>query len=399
MLHELSPRRRVIRALRRQKPDRVPKDLWWTYQIGKLIQERTGSSNPLEYFGCEMRMVRWLPTKYKRDFSDYLGEQSSSWISKNLLIEKNAVPQSALIPLGGEQGGGEWGSGGAPSSPWVDQEWGVGYIPTISQNPKHSHFFGFVYPMRHLKVREELKKYPFSDYRAGYRHQHLEGQVKEIHKQELCALAMMPVTIFEVSWQLRGMENLLLDFLENRPFAMYLLDFITEMRRFMIRRFAEAGVDHIHLGDDMGTQRGMLMSPEMWREWFKERIQSIILVAKKINPEVIISYHSDGNIEKIIPELIEIGIEVLNPVQPEAMDPMKLKQKYGNKLAFWGTVGTQSTMPFGTPKEVKKVVKQRIETVGDGGGLLISPTHMLEPEVPWENIRAFFEAVEEYGHY
>ena len=210
---------------------------------------------------------------------------------------------------------------------------------------------------------------------------------------------MMPVTIFEVSWQLRGMENLLLDFLENKPFAIYLLDFITEMRRFMIRRFAEAGVDHIHLGDDMGTQRGMLISPKMWREWFKERMRSIILVAKKVNPEVIISYHSDGNIEKIIPELIEIGIEVLNPVQPEAMDPVKLKQKYGNKLAFWGTVGTQSTMPFGTPKEVKKVVKQRIETVGDGGGLLISPTHMLEPEVPWENIRAFFEAVEEYGHY
>jgi len=209
----------------------------------------------------------------------------------------------------------------------------------------------------------------------------------------------MPVTIFEVSWQLRGMENLLLDFLENKPFAIYLLDFITEMRRFMIRRFAEAGVDHIHLGDDMGTQRGMLISPKMWREWFKERMRSIILVAKKVNPEVIISYHSDGNIEKIIPELIEIGIEVLNPVQPEAMDPVKLKQKYGNKLAFWGTVGTQSTMPFGTPKEVKKVVKQRIETVGDGGGLLISPTHMLEPEVPWENIRAFFEAVEEYGHY
>lgn len=122
-------------------------------------------------------------------------------------------------------------------------------------------------------------------------------------------------------------------------------------------------------------------------------------MGKKINPEVIVSYHSDGNIEKIIPKLIEIGIEVLNPVQPEAMDPVELKKKYGDRLAFWGTIDTQTIMPFGTPEEVKRVVKERIQTVGKGGGLLIVPTHMLEPEVPWENILAFFEAIEGYGHY
>lgn len=100
---ELPPRKRIIRALKRQKPDKVPKDLWWTYQIGKLIQEKTGSFNPLEYFGCEMRIIRWLPTKYQRDFSNYLGEQSSSWINKNLFEEEN-TPKTGLLPLGGEQG-------------------------------------------------------------------------------------------------------------------------------------------------------------------------------------------------------------------------------------------------------------------------------------------------------
>jgi len=223
--------------------------------------------------------------------------------------------------------------------------------------------------------------------------------VKKIHRREFCATAGLIPTIFEVSWQLTGMDKLFLDFVQNRPFAEYLLDYITEMRRFQIRRFAEAGVDNIWLGDDVGTQRGMLMSPEMWRKWFKERMRSIISTAKRINPEVVISYHSDGNIEKVIPEFIEIGIEVLNPVQPEAMDPAKLKREYGEYLAFWGTVGTQTTMPFGTSEEVKRVVKERIETVGKGGGLLIAPTHFLEPEVPWENILAFFQAVEEYGAY
>jgi len=177
------------------------------------------------------------------------------------------------------------------------------------------------------------------------------------------------------------MDKLFFDFMENKSFAYYLLDYITEMRRFQIRRLVEAGVDLVHLSDDMGTQEGTLMSPAMWRERFKERMRSIISVAKKVNPDVIIFYHSDGDIEKIIPELIEIGIGVLDPVQPEAMDPVKLKREYGDRLTFWGTVGTQTTIPFGTPEEVKKVVKERIETVGKGGGLLIAPTHWLEPEI------------------
>jgi len=385
----LSPRERAIKALRREKPDKVPKNFGMTPQIYQLIKEKTGSSDPWEYFGCESRWIGWLPTKIKRDFSTYLGKSpSGSWIDKKILDTKKTIPV-----------GGEWGKGNPPSSPWVDQEWGVGYIPTASKNTRHAHLFGLVHPMRNLKTVEELKEYPFSDYEADYRHKHLEKEVEKIHKEELFASGGLAMTIFEVSWQLRGMDNLFFDFIENRPFAEYLLDYITEMRRFMIRRFAEAGVDHIHLGDDVGTQQGMLMSPQMWREWFKERMRSIISVAKKINPEVIISYHSDGNIEEIIPELIEIGVEVLNPVQPEAMDPAKLKKEYGDKLAFWGTVGTQTTMPFGTPEEVRKIVRQRIETVGKNGGLLIAPTHTLEPEVPWENILAFFEAVEEFGRY
>lgn len=390
MTSQLTPRERVIKAFRREKPDKVPKDFGCTPQIYELIKEKTGSSNLSEYFDCEMRGIGWLPTKNKRDFSIYLGKPPSpfsTWVDKRLLEDK-------LCPSGGE-----WGADKPPSSPWVDQEWGVGYIPTASKDPRHSHLLGFAYPMRNLKTVKELKNYPFSDYEADYRHKHLEEEVKKIHKKNLCATGGMAMTIFEVSWQLTGMDKLFFDFVEDKPFAKYLLDYITEMRKFQIRRFAEAGVDHIHLGDDMGTERGMLISPEMWREWFKGRMKSIISAAKKINPEVIISYHSDGNIEKIIPELIEIGIDVLNPVQPECMDPAKLKRKYGDKLAFWGTVGIQTTMPFGTPEEVKRVVRKRIETVGKNGGLLIAPTHVLEPEVPWKNILAFFEAVEEFGGY
>lgn len=134
----------------------------------------------------------------------------------------------------------------------------------------------------------------------------------------------------------------------------------------------------------------------MWREWLKPRLASVIEAAKEANPEVLIFYHSCGYIEPIIPDLIEIGVDILNPVQPESMDPERIKKLYGNELAFWGTIGTQTTLPFGTPDEVRQEVKRMIETVGDGGGLLISPTHVIEPDVPWENIMAFVDAVKEY---
>jgi len=120
---------------------------------------------------------------------------------------------------------------------------------------------------------------------------------------------------------------------------------------------------------------------------------------KNVNPDIIIAFHSDGAIQKIIPHLIEIGVDVLNPLQPECMDIFEIKRIYGDKLSFWGTIGTQTTMPFGTVDEVKEAVKKSIQEIGKDGGLLIAPTHLLEPEVPWENIMAFVEAVRDYGKY
>jgi uroporphyrinogen decarboxylase len=110
-------------------------------------------------------------------------------------------------------------------------------------------------------------------------------------------------------------------------------------------------------------------------------------------------FHTDGNAMRIIPSLIEAGVTVLNPVQPECMDPAEVKRLFGDRLAFWGTVGVQHTMPFGTPADVKAEVKLRIQTVGRGGGFVLSPAQTVYSDVPWENVLAFFQAAEEYGDY
>ncbi len=206
-------------------------------------------------------------------------------------------------------------------------------------------------------------------------------------------MAALDCTVFEVAWYMRSMEQLLMDFADGSEFAASLLDRITAKREVQAARFAELGADVICLGDDVGTQRGMLMSVRMWRAWLKPRLARVAAAARRVRPDVLLFYHSDGNVAAIVPDLIEIGIDILNPVQPECMDPAALKFQYGDRLSLWGTIGTQSTFPFGSAEDVRAEVRARIDKAGRGGGLFLAPTHIVEPEVPFENIVAFVEAV------
>jgi len=203
----------------------------------------------------------------------------------------------------------------------------------------------------------------------------------------------MEMTIFEIAWYLRGMDLFMEDLIGGEDIAHELIRRLTGIRVEMARRYAAAGADLLMLGDDVATQIDMMISPALWRDTLKPHLARVIRAAKEVNPDILIFYHGDGNMERILPDLIEIGVEVLNPVQPECMEPVKMKERYGDRLAFWGCLGTQTTMPFGTPEDVKRVVRHLIQTVGQGGGLFLAPTHVLEPDVPWENVEAFVEAV------
>jgi len=204
------------------------------------------------------------------------------------------------------------------------------------------------------------------------------------------------MTLFELAWYLRGMDGFMEELIGEEEIATTLLDKLTEIRVGMARRYAQSGVDVLMLGDDVATQVDMMISPALWRATLKPRLAQVIGAAKVVNPEILIFYHGDGNMERIIPELIEIGVEILNPVQPECMDPRRMKELYGDRLAFWGCIGTQTTMPFGTAAEIQQTVHQLIEVVGKGGGLLLAPTHTLEPDVPWTNVEAFLAAVNQF---
>jgi uroporphyrinogen-III decarboxylase len=146
-------------------------------------------------------------------------------------------------------------------------------------------------------------------------------------------------------------------------------------------------------GDDIGTQKAMLFSPDTWRTFLKPRLADIISEVRAINPGIKIAYHSDGVIDPVIPELIEIGVDVLNPIQPASMDPARLAREYGDKLCFWGTIDEQYTLPFGTPEEVWAEVLSRLETVGKNGGLILGPTHHVQLDTPLENFWAMRDTI------
>jgi len=357
----MTSRERVMTAMHRRKPDRVPFVMgdFVPYQMD-VFRQKTGQEDPMEYFGSDIRGVSLGPSQLKTDFSVFY----------------DSLPPNVHL-----------------------DEWGIGHRPTASDDSQHSHLEGFVYPMLKLRTRQDMLDYPLPDIEADYRYANVADDIRQLQERGLCATCWMACTIFEIAWYMRSMEQLMVDMIDQPDIAEALLDRITMKREIQAWTYAELGADIICLGDDVGTQRGLLMSASMWRRWLKPRLARIISVVNVARPETLIFYHSDGDIREIIPDLIEIGVNILNPIQPECLDPAEVKAKYGGQLAFWGSIGIQHTLPFGTPDDVRCEVRTRIQTIGQGGGFLIAPTHVIEPEVPWENIVAFVEAVKEHGWY
>jgi len=279
-----------------------------------------------------------------------------------------------------------YGEGGQ----YVD-EWGVGWLSVRYETP---------YGVGHYT---EPSGHPLADTGAVARYRPPDPGRPELytdaerliaeHGAEYWIIGSTVTTIFETAWALRGLEQLLTDFIEDPDLADAILDIPYRYHLAAAETLVRMGVDMIWLGDDVGHQQGMFISPRHWRRFLKPRMAHIIAHLKSINPGVKVAYHTDGCVYAIIPELIEIGIDVLNPIQPAAMDPILVKREYGEDLCFWGSMDEQHTLPFGSPDDVRREVVDRIATLGAGGGLILAPTHHVQLDTPLENFWAMVEAV------
>jgi uroporphyrinogen decarboxylase len=268
--------------------------------------------------------------------------------------------------------------------------WGVAQAPS-----GFYHFFGYISPLRNASSLTEIEQYPLDDM-SEWDVSHMKDAVEEAHEKGIVAIGFVG-HMYETAWQIRGYEQFLMDTIDRPAWAECLLQRLADQNMAKASAFAEAGADLIRCGDDVANQNTLMFSPNTWRSLIHSRWARIWKAVKEVNPDSRIWYHSDGNVMDIVPELVDAGLDILNPLQPECLDIDAIHRRYGDRLSLEGCIGTQSTMPHGTPSEVRARVKEVIEKYGRNGGLMIAPTHVLEPEVPIENIDAMADACREYG--
>jgi uroporphyrinogen decarboxylase len=201
---------------------------------------------------------------------------------------------------------------------------------------------------------------------------------------------------YKTAWQLRGMDNVLADYLINREFLEALYDRLYAFYGEMARRMTRAGVDMISVTGDIAMQDRIIMGPETWREVDKPRMARLVADCRRENPDVFMFIHSDGNVTDVMDDLVEIGFNVVNPIQPECMDPVEVKRKWGDRIVIHGGISLQRALVHGTPADVRVEVEDLIRQCGYNGGLVVFPSNVIQPDSPTENVIACFHAARDF---
>ena len=255
-------------------------------------------------------------------------------------------------------------------------------------------------PLAKVASVREVEQFPFPDPLAPGRLDDARAYIEK-YRADYFIIGDIELTMFEMAWHMVGMEKFMADLATREPYIEALLDKCKAFSLGIGRQLVALGVDGIWTGDDFGAQNGMMISPKMWRQIFKPRFAEVFRGLKAVNPNVLVMYHCDGAVAPILDDLAEIGLQVFNPVQPNVPghEPAALKAKFGSKLSFWGAIDQQYLLPRGTAAEIEQDVAEKIRILGDGGGYLCSPAHILQADTPPENVETFIAAVKKHGGY
>ena len=381
----MTPRERVLTAINHQEPDRVP-----------II---IGTSNTTT--------MKMKPYQQLKEFLGILAEDR--YIYNWPELGSAALDEETLVRLHSDARGVldrfpekiyQRNQNRTPHTPFID-DWGIGQIET-----QPGIWFPGYYPMAEAHTLAEIESYPWPDMDDPSRVVHVREQAKRLAEENLYAIIATPWLLFpfERANALMGMENFLPQMVMNRDFAQALLSKITDLCKLLMGHFLnELGdnVDIIKIGDDLGTQDSLMISPKMYREMLKPLHADYIKFIKE-NTNAKIFFHTDGDVFDLVDDFIEIGVDILNPIQTSAgkmANLAGLKKRYGGDLIFCGAIDTQNILPYGSPDQVRKEVRRVINTLGPSGGYMLASVHTILDEVPPENIMAIVDAVEEFGYY
>jgi uroporphyrinogen decarboxylase len=348
----LNARDRVKQTLRCRKTDQIPKALGFYSQTLSAIPH----DDPDDYFGLDVRFAEFNPPDNQNEFLKYMG----------------SLPDD--IHLGNR------------AQLRTYHEW--------HYHPEK----GASRPLSGIRSLAEMIEFVFPDLTNPARHSGLSTQIERWHAQGLAVAGSPPHLggqLFEAAWRLRGFDNFMVDLAARKDLADYLLDQLTSMLVENALIIARAGADILLLDDDVAMPTQLMISPTTWREFFKPRLSKVINIVREEAPDLLIFYHCDGNFTQLVPDLVDIGVNVINPVQPDCMDAIAIKRDFGDALAMWGTVGRALLWDQGTPEQIRHEVRRCIENLGPEG-LLLAPAYDID-YAPFENIVAFVEAVNEFG--
>jgi uroporphyrinogen decarboxylase len=356
----VNSKQRVLAAVNHREPDRVPLDFWWSHEI-------------------KTELLRFLNLDNVDELQDYLGSDLRGVYPAYIGPELKRFADGSF-----------------------EDFWGVVRKP-------YAHALGGDYdevidpPLANATSLDDIDtiRWPDPDW---FDYEGLRDQC-ERYKEYAIVIGRMGrecQTIFIQLWYFRGLEQILIDLVAWPDFVQALIERIMAFRIEHLRRIlavAEGRADILQLADDYGVQNGPFMSPALWRRFFAPHLQLMAKMAHEAGLKVFL--HCDGGIRPLIPDLIKLGIDILNPIQPGAagMDPSGLKRDFGDALCFHGGIDTQSTLPFGSKDDIIAEVRARFEILGEGGGYILAPVHTVEPDVPIESLLTVYSAAKEHGRY
>ena len=270
----------------------------------------------------------------------------------------------------------------------IKNEWGM----IFKDSGQYNEFYEF--PLAHAETAKDIEDYNFPDPFAPGRWDAAKETIDK-YGQTHGLIGDLETTLFETAWYLTGLEKFLMDMMLEAEYVNPLLDKIQSIHTEYGKKMIEMGVDVLWCGDDFGTQESLMMDPDLFRSVFKPRIKTMFDEFRKVNPNIKFAWHSCGAIKPLIPDFIEVGLNILNPIQPLAagMEPQQLKDDFGKELVFFGGICVQDLLPNGTPDKIKAEVIRRAEILGKNGGYIIAPAHNIQEDTPMENIIALFDAV------
>ena len=361
----MNSKERVLIALDHKEPDRVPKYIFYTPEVFKKISDILNIDTGSNPYLFDIELENDLLMTY-RGISNIPGVLHSE-----VSFDKDKI---------------------------FKDSWGIGYkrIDYGKGEGKGTYTEMVYHPLSDIK---NYDSYRFPDPLVNEDYEDHRKFVKKYGK-DYAIIAAAPATVFEGSWYLRGFDNFFMDLIDNQDFAVELMYKVANYHIAVAKEMIKIGADIVWFGDDVGMQEGMLISPQQYRKLLKPVYAYVIEEVKNFDKDIKVAYHTDGYVEPVIPDFIEIGIDILEAVQPSCMNPGKLKKKFGKNLSFWGGVDVQHIMPFGTTGEVVNEVREKIKTVAPGGGFIFCTAHCVQPsDRAVNNIFTYYWAANKYGSY